>query len=262
VPPLLLVIASLVACDLPPERSTRGRGPRVVASDPVHGQDDVDRAATPRVFFDRPLLPGDVHRGNVSVRSGARTAFALPRFDPIERVLLVQGLELDPTVAWRLRVENVRDLDGQALAEPWEIAFRTGEIAEGEVVPPPPTFEEVGPLLAERCGGQGCHAPPDPALGLDLSSGAAVRATAIGVVAEQTRTGAMTDRPWLVRSSLTGLARIDVVGGVGRPAHSYLLYKLLGDPHAWGSPMPPDGPLPPDELRRVADWILAGAPTD
>ncbi len=256
-------VGLLVACDLPPEWSGPERGPRVIASDPAAGQADVDRAVVVRVTFDRPILPGDVHRGNVSVRSGSRAASSRPRFDPIDRVLLVEGLTLDPDVTWRIRVEDVRDLDGDPLPEPWEAAFTTGAASVGELPPSAPTFAEVAPVLAERCARQGCHAPPDPALGLDLSSPEGVRETAVGASAVQTRTGAMTgDRTWYVTSSLSGLARIDVVAGVGRPAHSYLVYKLLGDPHIWGDPMPPDAPLAPEELHLLSRWILAGAPTD
>jgi hypothetical protein len=45
----------------------------------------------------------------------------------------------------------------------------------------------------------------------------------------------------------------------GDPATSYLVYKMLGDPHVWGEVMPPEGPLPVGQIGLVSDWILAGA---
>lgn len=261
------VVALLVlgACDLPPE-APAADGPRVVASDPQSGDQGVDRAVVARVFFDRQLLPRDVHRGTVAVSSGGREAYLSPRFDPIDRVLLVvnAGEALDPNVVWRVSVEGVRDLDRHAMAEPWEIAFRTGADAVGEEPLPAVSFAEVEPIFRERCAGGGCHGAEAPALGLDLSSAEGVRRTAIGVPADQTRVGVMEDRAWHGSSTFAGLARIDVVGGVGRPAWSYLVYKLLGDPHAEGDRMPPSGeaPLTAAELRLLSRWILGGAPTD
>lgn len=262
----IVVIAALaLGCDLPPEPPLAD-GPRVVASDPQAGDQEVDRAVTLRVFFDRPLLPRDVHRGTVSVRSGERSAYLAARFDPIDRVIVIENLgePLDPSVVWRVRVEGVRDLDRRAMREPWEIAFRTGDDATGEPEPPPPRFADVSPILSERCAERGCHGGDAPALGLDLSSPEGVRRTAIGVPAEQARVGVQDDRAWHGSSTLSGLARVDVAGGVGRPAFSYLVYKLLGDPHALGDRMPPSdrGPLADAELRLLARWILVGAPTD
>lgn len=261
-----VVLAALaLGCDIPPELPAAD-GPRVVASDPQAGDQGVDRAVTIRVFVDRPLLPRDVHRGTVSVRSGERSAYVAPYFDPIDGAIVIANLgePLDPSVVWRARVEGVRDLDRHAMAEPWEAAFRTGEQADGEVPPPPPRFADVAPILSGRCAERGCHGGDAPALGLDLSSAEAARRTAIGVPAEQARTGAQGDRAWHGSSTLTGLARVDVVGGVGRPAFSYLVYKVIGDPHTIGDRMPPSdrAPLDAAELRLLSRWILAGAPTD
>lgn len=260
----VLVLAPLVfgACDLPPEHPAAD-GPRVIASDPADGDQGVDRAVVARVFFDRQLLPRDVHRGTVAIRSGERDAYLSPRFDPVDRALVIVNLgeALDPSVVWRVRVEGLRDLDRHAMQEPWEIAFRTGDAIVGEELEPPPTFADVEPILRARCAE--CHGGEAPVLGLDLSSADGVRRTAIGVPAEQARVGVQGERPWHGTSTLTGLARIDVIGGVGRPAYSYLVYKLLGDEHAAGDRMPPSPspPLPAAELRVLSRWILAGAPT-
>ncbi|MCB9625710.1 MAG: hypothetical protein H6723_20510, partial [Sandaracinus sp.] len=55
--------------------------------------------------------------------------------------------------------------------------------------------------------------------------------------------------------------RIDVIAGVGRPDSSRLLYEVLRDPRV-GEPMPPDDPLTVEEVTTIANWILAGAPTE
>lgn len=253
-----------MACDLPSPRVVDD-GPVVVGTDPADGDVDVDRAAGYRVFFDRNLYPGDVHRGTVRVQSGARSAFLTPWFDPVERALVVDQLgasPLAPSVRYRLHVEALRDLDGVRMAERHEVSFETGVAAEGDPPVDRVGWADVAPILSESCATEGCHASPDPALGLDLSSAEGVRDTAIAVVAEQSRVGVQDGRIWHGAPSLDGLARIDVVGGVGRPARSYLVYKLLGDPHAAGAPMPPEEPLGRDRVALITRWIRAGAPTE
>jgi hypothetical protein len=238
----------------------------VLASDPSAGEENVDRAAAFRIWLDRPILPRDVNRANVSVRSGAENVFLGLRFDPVDRLLVAEATRaaLHPTVVYRLRVENLRDLDLVPMGEAFEITFATGEEALGEALPPPLAFADVSPIFRDRCATAGCHTSPAPALGLDLSSGEAVLSTAVGVPAEQVRVGVEDERVWHGTSTLAGLARIDVAAGIGRPAFSYLLYKVLGDPHALGVRMPPD-PAPAltdTELALLSRWILEGAPTD
>lgn len=256
-------LAATDGCDIPPDVEVAG-GPVVLGSDPVAGELDVDRSAVFRVFFDRAVYPRDVHRGHVSVQSGTRGVFLAPTFDPVDRVLVLRnaGVPLDPAVVYRLRVEGIRDLDHHTMAAPYEIAFTTGEVATPEPIPEPIGYAQVAPILA-GCAIAGCHSADRPVLGLDLSSAEGIRTTAIGVVAEQTRVGTQGERPWHGAPSLDGLPLIDVVAGVGRPAHSYLLYKALGEPHAAGDRMPPetDPPLDAAALRTLSDWILAGAPT-
>ncbi|MEQ8454738.1 MAG: Ig-like domain-containing protein [Sandaracinaceae bacterium] len=255
------IITSLVACDVPPDLIPED-GPVVLGAAPADGEGDADRAGPFRVFFDRRLFPRDVNRGRVSLESGTRGSFLALRFDPVDRVLLVSPqAQLDPATRYRLTLEGLRDLEGRAMASRTVITFETGEDAVWEPPPEAPTWADVAPLFA-GCASEGCHVGPAPALGLDLSSGEAVARTAIGVPAVQTRVGAR-DRVWYGASSLDGLARIDVVAGQGQPARSYLLYKALGDPHAAGERMPPspDPALDARSLRRLADWILAGAPT-
>lgn len=134
------------------------------------------------------------------------------------------------------------------------IRFATGERAEGAEPTGQTPWEPVAALFAARCV-TGCHGGDRPAMGLDLGSAEAVRATAIGVPAVQTG-----DREAVPIRGLAGLPIIDALPGGGRPATSYLVYKMLGDEHVLGEAMPPEGATI-EEARLVADWILAGAPT-
>lgn len=205
-----------------------------------------------RIYVDRWIVPNDVHRANLSISSGERSAFIAPRFDPVDRAILLAsaGTALDPDVRYRADIEGIRDLELHAI-EPFTLVFETAEVAAGETFDPP-GYAEVAPIFAECAR---CHGPPEPVLGLDLSSGQRIRETAIGVAAEEARVGVQGDRAWHGAGRLAGLARIDVASGMGRPSHSYLLYKLMGDPH-------PEEPLSREQLRLVSDWILGGAPTE
>ncbi|MFK7984507.1 MAG: Ig-like domain-containing protein [Sandaracinaceae bacterium] len=250
-------------CDLPIEANPTA-GPAVLASDPADGDPDVERSGAYTVWFDRPILPRDVHRGRVMVASGGRGVFLSPVFDPVERSLhLVNlGSPLDPEVRYRLRVSGIRDLDGFVMAEPYEIAFDTGTAIQ-ETAPAAVAYADVEPILA-TCAAEGCHRPPDAVLGLDLSSPAGIRDTAINVLAEQTRVGTQSGALYRSVTGLRGLARLDVTGGVGRPSRSYLLYKVIGDPHVVGDRMPP-GPAPALDaaaLSLLSRWIFQGASTD
>lgn len=256
---LFFFVIAGAACDLPLERDL-GSGPVVLSSAPADGAVDVDRAGPFRVSFDRAVFPRDAHRGNVRVQSGARAALVSVWLEPVDRILEVEllGEPLAPTVRHRLVVEGLRDLALVPMAEAHEAVFETGPRAEG-AAPRRESFDRVRPILA-RCAADGCHGGAAPALGLDLASGEGIQRTAIGVVAEGSRTGTQGDDPWHGASTLAGLARIDVVGGVGRPGQSYLMYVLLeeGAGHAADLVDPPSE----EDLRTLSYWIRAGAPTE
>lgn len=252
----------LIGCDVPPDAARRDP-PRVVSTVPAAGAVEVDRAAPMRVVFDRPLLPRSVDRMTVVVRSGTRVMPVAVRADPVLPGLVVTPSgALEPTARWELRVDGVRDLDG-TLAEALVVPFDTGSASTVPSPPPPPAWSEIGPLLAASCGP--CHAGERGALGLDLASAEGVRATAIAVPALQTgNASSPTGSP---RVGLVGLPRISVLAGGGAPELSYLVYKVLGDPHVQGDRMPPPSdagatPLSTDDVRRIAEWIRAGAPTE
>lgn len=240
-----------------------GEGPTVLATDPADGAVDVDRGRGFQVYLDRHVSPRDVHRGHIRVQSGSRSAFLSPWYDPVERVLHAEliGAALEPSVRYRLWVEGIADLDGVPMLDRHQITFETGTDVSGGPVAPAASYDDVRPIL-DTCAASNCHGGELPVLGLDLSDGPAIEATAIGVVAEQTRVGTQAELPWHGARTLDGLAIIDVIGGVGRPSRSYLMYKVLGDPHAAGTPMPPASPLGAEQLSTLSSWIRGGAPTE
>ncbi len=259
------LVAALFACDVAPP-SPASDGPVVLASSPEAGETDVPRLGPFRVLFDRPLFVRTVHRGTVRVRSGVIDHLLSIRFDPVDREVVAVPLDwtpLEPHVRYRLRVSDVRDLDDRVLASPFEAAFTTGDAIGEPYVPESATFAEVAPILAARCADAGCHGTVEPALGLDLSSADGVARTAIGVASRQLPRGTAGSEGAGGALSFSGLDLVRVVGGVGEPAESYLLYKVLGDPHVLGEGMPPasaGAPLDDAEIHAISAWIEAGAP--
>lgn len=212
---------------------------------------DVSRRPSLEVIFDRALLPESVHGNTVSLWSGS-TRFALSvEPDPTLpglRARRLGGSPLEADIEYELRIDGVRSLDG-LLTEPFEVRFRTGEdIREEEVESA--TWIEAKSVFDVHC--VSCHDEGDV---LNLSSPEGIQATAIGVPASGRR----------FRSPERGLAGLDLIsllGGVGRPGFSYLLYTLVDDPHLLGGAMPPDGELRPEEILVLRDWIRSGAPTE
>ncbi len=225
--------------------------PSVVRTAPEEGASDVDRAASLRVAFDRALDPRTVGRGQVSLGSGALEHFLEVRFDPVERSIVVRpfrGQLLEPHVRYTLAVEGVRDLDGVE-AEPFTLTFITGATADEPTPTGTTDWTTVEPIFATHCV-EGCHDGNGGGLALDLTTLETTRATALAVPADQTGgTGTIG------RLGLGGMARIEE----SDPSRSYLVYKMLGDPHVWGEAMPPEGPLPLSDVASIADWILGGA---
>ncbi len=198
-----------------------------------------------------------MHRGTVSLGSGAVTVLLSVRYDPISQEIVARPFRGRPLVAhveYTFRVDGVRDLDGTR-AEPAAIRFVTGDLADGGEALGRTDWTMIASFFQSRCVDDGCHGGERPAMGLDLSSAEGVQATAIGVPAAQSGS-----RDRVPIRGLAGLPIIDALPGGGRPATSYLIYKMLGDDHIVGEPMPPDGATV-EEARIVADWILAGAPT-
>ena len=244
-------------------------GPRVLWTDPTDGETEVRRRGPYLVGVDRLLLPGSVSRATVQIESGAVQAFVSVRFDPVDRVIIATPFfeqPLTPEVLWRLEVDGLRDLDDRSMDEPHVVAFTTRAELGPAYDPRVAGWEDVAPLFERSCTGAACHGPGDPALGLDLSSPEGVRETAVGVRSRQFPAGTVGAEGARGALSLAALPIVDVVAGSGRPATSYLLYKMIAPPQILGDPMPPPGsghpPLDHEELRIVSAWVLAGAPTE
>ena len=236
----------------------------MVRSSPEDGAVDVPVDGVLRVDFDRALLPGSVQRRSVNLRSGAVRPTSFVHLDPITRSAFVElsaDDPLEPSAVYELFVDGLVDLDGARQPEPYSVLFRTGVDVAPRPPEPAPAWRQVADLLTRRCAEGPCHSSGHRAAGLDLSSAAGVEATALGVPSSQSPAGASTAEGARGAFSLAALPIVDLVAGVGQPASSYLIYKLLHDPHVLGDGMPPEGPLQEANLQLLSGWIRAGAPT-
>lgn len=249
----VLVLLACVGCG----RVELDAGAQVVGFDPPAESAGLDRRPRLRVLFDRPIAPSAITEASVTLESGPSRIYLSLEVDPVDEALVATpfgGRTLEPGIEYFFRVEGVRDLDG-VLVEAAATSFVTGDTAEGPPALDLAGFEEAFAIFQSSCV-DGCHGGASPDQGLDLSSAEGIRATALGVPA--TQTGA---RLGYGARGLAGMAIVDGVGGRGRPAASYLVYKMLGDPHILGDAMPPEGPGSRHDIRRIAAWIRAGAPT-
>lgn len=257
-----LSIASLpiAGCDLPPEPPAAVDHAGVIDTVPEEGARDVDRRPVLGVRFDRPILPRSISGEAVRLASGLRGIALDVRADPLlPGIVITPRGTLEPDVAWRLEIQGLRDLDGTVVAA-HVLRFRTGSVASPLPAIDVPPWSEIGPLLAGACGG--CHGGEAPLLGLDLATAEGVRATAIGAVALEIGPGPSAAGT-STGGGLGGMARIEP----GSPETSYLVYKVLGDPHISGDRMPPPtdagtGGLDAPSIAAIARWIAGGAPTE
>jgi hypothetical protein len=251
----LVPIWGLIAgCDLPP--SARNDGPQVVGISPDPDGGDIDRRAQFRIALDRRVAPGSVAQGVVAITSGAEYVWGDLSIEVAEpAILLTPWGPLDPDVDYQLVLHAVRDLDGHTSSDTDPVVFHTSTTST-PAIPDAITYADVAPIF-ESCAAAGCHSGSDAILGLDLSSAAAIRATALGVTAREVRPSVGGYLDVDVSSSLVGMPLLDRRS----PARSYLVYTMLGDPHIAGSPMPPDGALASaEEIALVERWIRAGVP--
>jgi len=116
-----------------------------------------------------------------------------------------------------------------------------GVIIQDQGPPPPsgPTLTELqATIFSPRCGVPGCHAPPAPEQGMNLTDGNTYSFT-VGVNSVE----------------LSGFKRV----APGNAADSYLYMKIAGDPRITGFRMPFGGMLTDVEIEAVRQWIDAGA---
>lgn len=317
-PPVRLV-------DIQIAKSTDGGIPSgYVAIAPDGSTADVVATTSFRVTFNRFLLPTATFRQSVCLQPvlGAVTAAGdcargvtlEPAYDPVLRRITYRqpatSAGLAPGTRYTISVfpppndgttNGILAFDGAPLdrAVSFELTTRDSEPA-GTVVEPPPSVDFCAlahDVFKASCAAGGCHTgsgPADhgvvlgPAEGLDFSSNAALRATAVSRVAHETQTGEHADQGEV---SPSRFGRAMPIIDPTRPGNSYLLYKLLaseanGAPGSdaaaekarveeiarlrasvvVGMPMPPaDGaskPLDQQQLEQISDWILRGAPTD
>ena len=316
----------LFGCDFGRASTEASDGPllRLIASYPENGaglecgpgaDDDcgVPLAAEIELRFDRYLLPSTVARQSISVTTGELSAFLRPRYDPVERVVVFRFLEgglwtpgtrytvelYDPTT--HAEHWGFRAFDGAVLTEdspaPLRFTFRTRRAFPSAPLPelPAPALSEVTDVVSDRsCTAGGCHAQPEPPMGLALDSPHGFEAT-LDTVAHETENGPTAAEP-LENARRLGI-QMPLVDR-GRPGNSYLLYKVLVNPanyrgscetihrvrldgcvtfpseaaarlraaFVWGEPMPFDTNETPsldvDGLRLLSDWIARGAPVD
>lgn len=264
-----------MGCDaFAPTPPAPGPAPRIVRTDL-----DREPGATPLRLprdapigfeVDRLLSPRTVSRATVQVTSGETRLRGRIVYDPARRRVsfvpepgqMREGLEYYLAVwpalaAW----------DGTTLERGMLQRF----VASDEVYSPPmpaarPTLSgDVAPLLVRRCATWRCHVGPNAAMGLDLSSAAAIFDSTVGVASRERplppgASTAETDPRW------GGMLLVDPghESGRGQPAYSYLFYKIAGEGPILGTRMPPpelEG-LSADEIAIVSDWIARGAPRD
>ncbi|WP_437521574.1 hypothetical protein WME79_29320 [Sorangium sp. So ce726] len=106
------------------------------------------------------------------------------------------------------------------------------------------TFADVEPILTRSCANQYCHGSAGaPSGGLDLRASAAAGK--------------------LVNQDSASCSREQALVVPFKPSSSYLMNKLkdvsLCDPDE--SRMPPGAPLPEADIKKINDWICAGAPS-
>lgn len=317
-PPVRLV-------DIQIAKSTDGGIPSgYVAVAPDGSTADVVATTSFRLTFDRFLLPTATFRqsvclqpvlGSITAASDCVRGVTLePAYDPVLRRITYRqpstSAGLAPGTRYTISVfpppddgttNGILAFDGAPLDRAVSFAFTTRDSEPaGTSVEPPPSVDFCATLdqnvFKASCAAGGCHTGSGavdhgvvlgPAEGLDFSSSAALRATAVSRVAHQTQTGEHADQG---ESNPSRFGRAMPIIDPTRPGNSYLLYKLLaseanGAPGSdaaaerarvdeiarlraavvVGMPMPPANgaskPVDQQQLEQISDWILTGAAT-
>ena len=258
--------------------------------------------------FDRFLDPATAAAEAVLVTyTGISDAYVQmeAHYDLVERVLVLSlplGHQWWRGIRYGVRILvpddegafGLRAFDGAALSETgsvpleWSFRVRWGDPEPRPEPPAKPTCADVRDRFARAgCQSAVCHQPaslgncppgyaradPDddcvgvPRMGLDLSSSDGLLATAIDQVAHQAETGPGMGTP------LENPDRFGVQMPVldpGRPANSYLMYKLLRNRAIWSGsacesrftvPLAGECPTPSQaQLDRLREWFVRGEP--
>lgn len=236
----------------------------ILGVEPSDGQTNLPVSLTVQLYFDALLDPATLSSESVLVRSGALNLAVSSYFDPVRHAVVIRPMETASVsffagyrefTRYYIETKKIYGLWGQA-APDFTSWFETGDDLLESTAMAQGTWQEVRPLLQARCASLGCHAPSNPVLGLDLSSAEGIAATALNHKPKQLPMSKLF-------AAMPDMSIIKIEAGVGDPARSYLLYKIIGDMHAAGDPMPPNPPpLSIQEQQAVSDWVAAGAPLD
>lgn len=246
-------------CDAGAERSLRAWQLEVSADE----SGSSSRFGPIEVEFDRRLSPWSVDRSSVRLRSGAVGEFVFPSFDPIRRTLIVELTRpLLADTSYVLTLVELIDLDGETLSPSRELVVRAVDANEPPL-PAPFQLAAVLEIFVSRCANAGCHDATERAADVVLDGPRGLRDTVLG-----RRSPQMASSSTLAEGTASGLIDLPIVDATGTSqsaSRSYLLYKVLADPHVLGERMPPPAagsPLSTDEATLIARWIRAGAPLE
>lgn len=242
----LSVLACTVACTIESADLSVAAPVEIIDTLPVHLESDVYRDAPVSFWFSEPLDPGSIDSTPISVTSQQVRQGGSFRYDPLERRLTYtpRGLYRSELAYDATLDETIRSLRTGALVEPTTITFITSSLEQdiGDPLEPVDFESEVLPLFQRSCAFSGCHAPPEAASSIDLSSTAGVSSSTI----------AASCRGW------PGWLVVDPWSA----AWSYLVYKLIDEETIRGNTMPPGVALPPSEIETISRWIDLGAKVD
>jgi hypothetical protein len=250
-------VVAIAGCDVDTPGVQTGMGPPInllVAGtniEPNHGY-TLDQPI--RLAFDRFLNPYSVTRQSIGLQdlNGNLVTDPLIAYDPVALSISIsnpgQG-EAWLTAGQQYQVvlgvpnyegggpSGLTAIDGATLAAPITIVFTAAASAEPPFtgVPTMQYCRDIQPIFANSCAYSNCHVKPQPdglgaydggqpPLGLDLSTQAGVRQTALGQVADESNTGPRAvSEPW--PTAPFGID-LDVIAP-SEPGLSWLMYKTL-----------------------------------
>ena len=193
-----------------------------------------------QLAFNRYLLPSTVTRQSITV-TPVGTAPAPPpivKYDPVARTVTLQNpSEGQPWLvegqSYRVSVKTPSDadtggllsLDGASLAEPTSIQFLVGPPGTPFAEPKVSLCEDILPIFAAKCQGNGCHSDSGgkAAASLVLDTTIGIKGTTLGRPAQGANTGGKAQALAPGRVFGINMPLVDP----GNPGNSWLLYKML-----------------------------------